>query len=72
MIDDLEIWRAASLHLKRYGADAATQAAQRANELSTEGDSDGYAIWKRILEAVGEISRTKPAKGERVNGAQPW
>jgi hypothetical protein len=29
-----------------------------ADDLLTDGDSDGYAIWKRILEAVGELTRT--------------
>jgi hypothetical protein len=61
MISDHDIWRAAHLLMKRYGADAAIQATRRADELFAEGDSDGYAIWKRILEAVGELSRTKPA-----------
>jgi hypothetical protein len=27
----------------------------------------GCAAWKRILEAVAELLRTTPAKGERVN-----
>lgn len=67
MFDDRDIWRAAHLLIKRYGADAAIQAAQRADELFDSGDADGYAIWKRIFEAVGELARTAPAKGERVN-----
>lgn len=44
MIDDRNIWRAANLLLKRYGADAAIQAAQRADELFDSGDGDGCAI----------------------------
>jgi hypothetical protein len=67
MIDDRDIWSAANLLLKRYGKDAAVQAAQRADEPFDEGDFEGCAIWKRILAAVGELSRTKPAKSERVN-----
>lgn len=39
MIDDRDIWRAANLRVKRYGADGATEAAERADELSAEGDS---------------------------------
>ena len=31
------------------------------------GDPEGCAVWKRMLEAVAELSRTKPVKGERVN-----
>ncbi len=67
MIDDHDIWRAANLLIKRYGADAAIQAAQRADELLNSGDHQGSAIWKRILEAVSELARTKPVEGERVN-----
>jgi hypothetical protein len=48
-------------------ADAANQALQRINELFAEGDSGGYAIWKRILGAVTELSRTTPAEGGRVS-----
>ena len=44
MVDDLDIWRAANLLIKRYGSDAAVQAAMRADELQADGDSDGYAI----------------------------
>jgi len=63
MVDDADIWRAANLLVKRYGA----RAAQRADELSADGDDEGYAIWKRILEALGELTRTKPANSEAVN-----
>ena len=67
MIDDLDILRAANLLLKRYGADAGIRAAQRADELLADGDSDGYAIWRRILEAVTDLARAAPAEGERGN-----
>ncbi len=67
MIDDYDIWRAANLLVKRYGADAAIQAAQRADELLNRGDLDGGAIWRRILAAIEDLARTKPAEGERVN-----
>jgi hypothetical protein len=67
MIDDPDIWRAANILIKRYGADAAIEAARRADELLEAGDRDGCAIWKRILSAVAELTRTTPAEGERVN-----
>ena len=31
------------------------------------GDVERGAVWKRILAAAGELTRTKPAEGERVN-----
>ena len=52
MIDDVDVWRAAALLIKRHGDDAAVVAAQRADELLATGDFEGSAIWKRILEAV--------------------
>jgi hypothetical protein len=67
MIDDLDILRAVNILTKRHGADAAIVAAQRADELLEAGDPDGCAIWKLILAAVAELTRTTPAKGERVN-----
>jgi hypothetical protein len=47
--------------------DAALEAARRTDELLEDGDTDGCAIWKRILAAVAELTRTAPAEGERVN-----
>jgi hypothetical protein len=67
MVDDPDIWRAANLLVMRHGADAALAAARRADELLAAGDPEGCAIWKRILEAVAELTRTKPVEGERVN-----
>ena len=67
MIDDLDIFRAADILIKRHGADAAIDAARRADELFAAGDLEGSALWKRILAAVLELTRTTPAKGERVN-----
>lgn len=67
MISDLDLWRAADILVKRHGADAETVAAQRADELLAQGDVDGQRIWKRIVAAVHELQRTKPAAGERRN-----
>ncbi len=38
MIDNRDIWRAATLRIERYGDDAPIQAAQRAHELFNRGD----------------------------------
>lgn len=67
MTEEIDIWRAAHLLVKRHGDDAAMVAAQRADELLTQGDLDGQRIWERILTAVHELQRTKPATGERRN-----
>ncbi|HEV2160677.1 MAG TPA: hypothetical protein VGR52_00350 [Stellaceae bacterium] len=67
MTEEIDIWRAADLLVKRHGADAETVAAQRADELLAQGDADGERIWKRILAAVHDLRRAKLAAGERRN-----
>ena len=58
---------AANILIKRHGADAPLEAAQRADKLLALGDVEGCAIWKRIGRAVEELARTEPAEGERIN-----
>ncbi len=40
-------------------------AAKRADAVLEAGDLDGYAVWRRILRAVGEMQGTEP--GARVH-----
>ncbi len=66
MIDDREVWRVASLLMQRHGHEAALVAARQVDASLGSGDAEDCAAWKRILEAVAELSR-KPNEGERVN-----
>ena len=50
-----------------HGQDAPIQAAMRADAMLETGGLGGYAVWKRVLRAVGELVRTEPAPGARVN-----
>ena len=68
MIPDPDIYRSANLLVKQHGEDAPIEAAMRADELLEAGDLDGYAVWKRILRAVGELQgTTAPKPGEAVH-----
>lgn len=67
MTEEIDIWRAANLLVKRHGPDAEVAAAQRADELLAQGDVEGQRIWKRIVAAVRELQRATPAAGERRN-----
>jgi len=53
--------------VERHGPDVAIGAARRADELLAGANPEGYAVWKRILAAVAELTRTTPAEGERIN-----
>ncbi len=66
MLSNLDIYRSASVLIRRYGAGASLHAAHRADEMLDKGDMDGRAVWGRIYEAVLELGREAPGEGERV------
>ena len=59
-IPEIDIWRAATLMLKRYGEKALEQSATRADELAADGDLDGADTWRRITAAVEQLANTTP------------
>jgi hypothetical protein len=46
--------------LKRYGEKALEESAACADELFTEQDHDGAAVWRRITDAVGQLANEIP------------
>ena len=58
VIPEIDIWRAATLMLKRYGDKALEESASRVDELATAGDDNGVAVWRRISDAVGQLANT--------------
>ena len=66
MTSDLDIYRPATVLLKRYGAGASLHAANKCDEMLDGGNMDGRAVWLRIHEAVLELGRAAPGEGERV------
>ena len=66
-MDNLDIWRAANILVKRYRGEAVFIAAKRADALLDLGDPEGCSAWIRIARAITELERQKPRSGERVN-----
>jgi hypothetical protein len=60
MIPEIDIWRVANLMLKRYGDVAEVESARRAEELAEAGDWAGEAVWRRIIDAIGQLENTTP------------
>jgi hypothetical protein len=58
VIPEIDIWRAATLMLKRYGDKALEQSRTRVDELATNGDHDGADTWRRITTAVERLANT--------------
>ena len=52
MISDLDIWRAATLLIRKHGADAELEAAKRADLMLDRGDDEGRRVWARIRRAI--------------------
>ena len=46
--------------LERYGDEADIESAIRAEELAEAGDWAGEAVWRRIIEAIGQLENTTP------------
>ena len=44
--------------IKRYADDAEANADRRADELETEGDQAGAAIWRRVTVAIEQLTDT--------------
>jgi hypothetical protein len=67
MTADLDIYRAANILVKEYGAEQAPlMAAKRCDALLELGDLNGARVWKAVLRAVQELTRTERSPGERV------
>ena len=61
VIPEIDIWRAATLMLKRYGDKALEQSDRRVDELTAAGDHDGADTWRRITAAVVQLANTTPS-----------
>ena len=58
-ISDREVWTAANLIVKRYGADAEIEAARRSDAMLDRGDRDGQL---RIKRAIVELQAPRAGK----------
>jgi hypothetical protein len=68
MTDELDIYRAANILVKEYGAEQAPLiAARRVDAPLGLGDFDGQQVWKAVLRAVQELIRPVRKPDERVN-----
>lgn len=62
--DDLDLYRAATTLLKLYQGEAEKIAAKRVVALEAEGEHEGAAAFRRIIEIIMELRRTEPTPGE--------
>ncbi len=60
LIPTLDIYRSANALVKQHGPDAPIHAAMRVDAMLDKGDLDGYAVWKRILRAIKDLTEDRP------------
>jgi hypothetical protein len=60
MIKEIDIWRVATLMIKRYGSEAKANSSWRAENLVATGDHAGAAIWRRVTNAIEQLINTTP------------
>ena len=60
-MDDRDIWRSAKALIDQHGDDAVIHAAMRADELLDDGDLDGAATWRRVIQAIKDLETTEPS-----------
>jgi hypothetical protein len=56
VVQEIEIWRVAVLMVNRYANEAEANSFQRAEELASEGDHAGAAIWRRVTVAIEQLT----------------
>lgn len=57
-----DIWLTANEMIKQFGDQAGIYAALRAGAMYDQGDEAGYALWKRVYEAVQELTASVPTQ----------
>jgi hypothetical protein len=55
VIQEIDIWRVAVMMVKRYANDAEANADRRADELETDSDQAGAAIWRQVTVAIEQL-----------------
>ena len=65
-INDIDIYRSAKLLIDKHGDETDITAIKRATEMLNAGDVDGYAVWKRVLQAIEQLESTRPGPDELV------
>ena len=61
VIREIDIWRVAVLMVNRYADEAEANADRRADELETEDDHAGAAIWRRVTVAIDQLTNPTPS-----------
>ncbi len=60
MVEEIDIYRSATLLINRHGDEAAIFAAMQADACLEKGDLDGKVAWLTVIKAIEELQDTTP------------
>jgi hypothetical protein len=60
VIRQIDVWRVANLTLKRCSDEAMVESTRRVGELAADCDDSGVAVWRGIVDAIGQLVNTTP------------
>lgn len=66
-MEEIDIWRTAAEMFRQVQAHAGVTAALRADALLDQGDTEGFAVWKRVVAAIEDLARKAPREGKQTN-----
>ena len=59
MPTELDIYRTATVIIRRFGGDAKLEAGIRADAMLDAGDLKGASTWRKVLRAIDDLQRTR-------------
>ncbi len=66
-MEEIDVWRSAQQFMTLHGADAVLVATDLADARLADGNVSGVRVWRRVVSAINELSRTKPCGYELLN-----
>jgi hypothetical protein len=66
-VEAIDVWRTAQILIDGHGENAWLEASQRADHALEDNNPEGVKLWKKVVTAIDELQREKPATGEAIN-----
>lgn len=66
-MDEIDVWRSAQQFMTLHGSDAAFVVAGLADARLADGNKAAARVWRLVVKAINELSRTEPSGYELLN-----
>ncbi len=59
-MEQMDVWQSANQMMRLYQAGAEMAAADRANAMLVQGNTNGFNLWTQVVWAIREMENKKP------------